>query len=68
MNSLIGWKAHMTQRVLLMLTFAVAALSSQAQTATGPESGSTQAGAEVVQTTIESVSGSMQSGAEVVRI
>ena len=68
MNSLIGWKAHMTQRVLLMLTFAVAALSSQAQTAAGPESGSSRAGAEVVQTTIESVSGAMQSGAEVVRI
>lgn len=68
MNSLIGWKAHMTQRVLLILTFAVAALSAQAQTATGSESGSSQAGAEVVHTTIESVSGAMQSGAEVVRI
>jgi len=68
MNSQIGWKAHMTQRVLLMLTFAVAALSSQAQTATGSEPSSSQTGAEVVQTSIESVSGSMQSGAEVVRI
>jgi type IV pilus assembly protein PilQ len=70
MNSLIGWKAHMTQRVLLMLMFAVAALSSQAQTATGPESSSAPpgAGAEVVQTRIETVSVSMQSGAEVVRI
>ena len=68
MNCLIGWKAHMTQRVLLMLTFAVAALSSQAQTTTGSQAGSTQAGADVVQTTIESVSGSMQGGAEVVRI
>lgn len=68
MNSQFGWKAHMTQRVLLMLTFAVAALSSQAQTATGSASGTSQAGAEVVQTSIESVSGSMQSGAEVVRI
>lgn len=68
MNCLIGWKAHMTQRVLLMLTFAVAALSSQAQTTAGSQAGSTQAGADVVQTTIESISGSMQGGAEVVRI
>lgn len=68
MNSLIGWKAHMTQRVLLMLTLAVAALSSQAQTATGSQADSTQAGVDVVPAAIESVTGSIQGGAEVVRI